>query len=108
MVVSKRPKVTKSSYGSKTSKKPRKSSKKTGGMIKKTVVMPKTRKPKVVNVEIAVKQPKVKPVRKPVKKLSRSKTSKTSVCGKGYVAGRMVKRRSVARRPAKRTRIVRK
>lgn len=104
MVVSKRPKT---SYGSKTSKpkskdsRTKSKSRSCGGMLKKTVVMSRTTKPKIVKVQIAVK---------PSKKPSRSKTSKTVKKGKGFTAGRMIPRIS-KKRPStmkRRTRIVRK
>lgn len=115
MVVSKRPKT---SYGSKTSKpipridgvsrrpkskvsRTKSKSRSCGGMLKKTVVMSRTTKPKIVKVQIAVK---------PSKKPSRSKTSKTVKKGKGFTAGRMIPRIG-KKRPStmkRRTRIVRK
>jgi len=77
----------------------------TGGALKKTVVMSRTKKPKVVKVEIAVKPSKsIRPNKS--KKSSGSKTAKRTVRGKGYVAGRMTKTTRTARKP--RARIVRK
>lgn len=82
----------------------RKSVKRTGGALKKTVVMSRTKKPKVVKVEIAVKPSKAIRPNKP-KKSSGSKSAK-KVYGKGYVAGRMTKTTRTVRKP--RARIVRK